>query len=583
MALINVENKNITRIDKFLGINEDSYSQTQLQLGESPNMLNFRITDNLKLSKRDGYIKLFNSIAAKSVRCMINTRINGTDYFVFVCNGNVYTLNLGTGSYSSIGTLTDGITRMFNFEGKLYILNGVKYYSWNGTTYAEVVGYIPLVRIATPPAGGGTTNEQFNIISTGKRQQFSATGSATVFQLVETGIINVDWVKVNGSTVLPATYTVSTTNGTVTFSVAPGSGTNNVEIQWNKDNGNRVEIENCHYWCFFGGSNDTRVFLWGNSNFKNRRYYSYLYDPTYFRENDYDEIGSDEFAITDIARQYDRQIIFKENETYYSYFDETNNIYPIMNLNSEKGNICYGQARTLNNNPVSIVEGVYEWIQSNVRDEKNCKYISKNIQESLNEVDLTQAITWDFSQKAELFLCVGKTCWVYNYRIGIWYKFELQDTPTCFWDIGENLYFGTTNGQIMLFNGGYTDNGTLINAYWHSDFMDFGAAYLKKYIDRAWVAIKADKQAYCNLGYQTNNDEDITNQSFVAYYSMIDFSNLDFNLFSFTANNNPQPFTFKINAKKFAFIKFIITSNDDDKTLTVYSLSMNTIVGGEIR
>jgi hypothetical protein len=584
MAEVLLKNDQLTKIDKFLGINEDEAGQTQLQMGESPDMMNFRITDNLKLSKRNGYVQMFASIAAKNIRCMIYTKLGGTNYFVFVCNGNVYSMNTGTGVVSaSIGTLTDGITRMFNFEGKLYILNGVKYYSWDGTTYQEVVGYIPLVRIATPPAGGGTANEPFNIISNGKRQQFSGNGSSTDYYLIETVIIGVDWVKINGSTVSASTYTVTTSTGKVVFNSAPASGTNNVEIQWTKDNGNRVEIENCHYWAFFGGSNDTRVFLWGNANFKNRRYYSYLYDPTYFRENDYDEIGSDEFAITDIARQYDRQLIFKENETYYSYFDEANNIYPIYNLNSEKGNIAPGQARTLSNNPVTICEGIYEWVQSNVRDEKNAKYISKNVQTSLNTIDLTQAITWDFAYNAEYIICVGKVCWIYNYRIGMWYKYTLQHTPTSFLDIEDNLYFGTNNGQIMLFNGAYTDNGTKITAYWQSDFMDFGVSHLKKFISRAWLAIKADKQAYCELSYQTNNDQTATSEEFTAFYSMLDFSNMDFSLFSFTSNNNPQPFSFKINAKKFAFIKFIITSDDDDKTLTVLSLSLNTAIGGEIR
>jgi hypothetical protein len=252
-------------------------------------------------------------------------------------------------------------------------------------------------------------------------------------------------------------------------------------------------------------------------------------------------------------------------------------------LNSEKGNIAPGQARTLSNNPVTICEGIYEWVQSNVRDEKNAKYISKNVQTSLNTIDLTQAITWDFSYNAEYIICVGKVCWIYNYRIGMWYKYTLQHTPTSFLDIEDNLYFGTNNGQIMLFNGSYTDNSTKITAYWQSDFMDFGVSHLKKFISRAWLAIKADKQAYCELSYQTNNDQTATSEEFTAFYSMLDFSNMDFSLFSFTSNNNPQPFSFKINAKKFAFIKFIITSDDDDKTLTVLSLSLNTAIGGEIR
>ncbi len=55
MATINVRRPNPTVINKFLGLNMDTSGETQLKLGESPNMLNFQITENLKLRKRPGY------------------------------------------------------------------------------------------------------------------------------------------------------------------------------------------------------------------------------------------------------------------------------------------------------------------------------------------------------------------------------------------------------------------------------------------------------------------------------------------------------------------------------------------------
>ena len=53
MAQVRVQKpSNPTKIDRFLGLNEDSTGDTQLKLGESPDMTNFRITENYKLKKR---------------------------------------------------------------------------------------------------------------------------------------------------------------------------------------------------------------------------------------------------------------------------------------------------------------------------------------------------------------------------------------------------------------------------------------------------------------------------------------------------------------------------------------------------
>ena len=60
MAQVRVQKpSNPTKIDRFLGLNEDSTGDTQLKLGESPDMTNFRITENYKLKKREGYSPLF--------------------------------------------------------------------------------------------------------------------------------------------------------------------------------------------------------------------------------------------------------------------------------------------------------------------------------------------------------------------------------------------------------------------------------------------------------------------------------------------------------------------------------------------
>ena len=73
MAQVKIQKpSNPTKIDRFLGLNEDSTGDTQLKLGESPDMTNFRITENYKLKKREGYSQLFSSYGSYNIRGIFN-------------------------------------------------------------------------------------------------------------------------------------------------------------------------------------------------------------------------------------------------------------------------------------------------------------------------------------------------------------------------------------------------------------------------------------------------------------------------------------------------------------------------------
>lgn len=582
-----------TTIDRFLGINEDTSGETQLQLGESPSMTNFRLTENYKLRKREGYEELFASLGAYDIQGMWYGKISGTYHFLFACNGNVYTHNLDTGTNTSIGTLTDAKTFFFAFGDKVYMLNGHEYKSWDGTTFGEVAGYVPLIATATPPAGGGTDNEGINLLTGKKRQWFSGDGTATVYQLRETNITSVDSVEVGGvAKTVGSEYSVDLTAGTVTFTVAPPSGTpDNVAIQWTKGTGSRTEVTAHKFAMFYGGQNDTRVFIYGDGT--NRYYYTGLADGVpsaeYFPALNYREISSSEYSVTDIVRQYDRQIIYTNGgETWYSYYDpitiDGNTIadFPTYPLNNAIGNVAFGQAQLIQNNPYSIQSGIYEWGATNVRDERNAVYISKRVQPSLDNVDLTQAITTDWERRKEYWMAIGNVVWIYNYRLDTWYKFELAHNVTGFLFIDNELYFSTDNGQIMKFDRLLTsDNGTSISASWEMNFYDFESEWLRKFLTEMWISLQPENKSSVDITYQTDRDAD--SDVYTAEYSLATFENADFGDWSFLVNYNPQPFRFKIKAKKFVYFKLILTNDSDIDKLTVLSINFPVRLGSKVK
>ncbi|WP_206460425.1 hypothetical protein [Anaerovorax sp. IOR16] len=591
-----MSNLNLLTIDTFLGVNK-SDTETLLKPGEASYMSNWMITDDLKLKKMFGYEQLFNGLA-KKINGMWYGLIQGIPHLVFTCGGLVYEHNLTTHENINIGTIADAFpTNFFVSNNTLYILDGNEYRQWTGTgNITTVKGYVPTVFTAAPPTGGGTILESINYLTGQKSMKFSSDGVSTVYQLPEYNIESVDSVVVNGIEQTKDThYTVDLILGTITFVTKPILGVNNVVPTWTKTNQqDRQSITKNNY---YGGIYYSRIWLFGNPDHKNTRYPSGITmsgssDPTYFPKFSDSNVG--EHEITDMCIQYNKQLIFTHGDAngasgWYSEQETTTDpytgivttLFPIFPMNSRIGNAAKGQTRIIMNNPFTVYKGVYQWVSTYVLNEKNVEWVSKKIQPDLDEVDLTKAITFDWDDRGVYILAVDKRVWMYNYRVDAWYALDLPDTPTCFTIVEKDLYFGTTNGEIMKFNESLgTYNGKPIEAQWEMGFYNFGAEWLRKFIGRMFVAIKPLAQTHIDLSYET----DKSNQSevYTAKYSLSNFATWNFATFSFATNYSPQPFKFKIRAKKIDYFKLKITNNGTDSA-TVLSITIPSRIGGEVK
>ena len=353
-----------------------------------------------------------------------------------------------------------------------------------------------------------------NLLTKKVRQRFSPDGKNVIFPAAVENIVDIDWVRINGVLQSDDSYWFNFDNSSFEFIGAPREGTDTIEIQYElvgEDVSDR--IKKCRFATAFGGANDTRAFLYGNPDSPAVRYHSGIVDGkpsfAYFPETAYALVGAGE-PITSICRHYDRQLIFTESGAYYSYLEYMTGSedrliagFPILPLNAERGCIAPGQAVLVKNTPITLAEdGLYQWISTNIRDERNAESLSEPIDQALRQENLSEAILFNRKETSELYLCVGENCYVYNYRLKLFYRHRL---PRILGFCREgDLYFYTEDGIFTV--GGDTDDGTPIAALWRSKLLDFSEKRKAKKLFGTTLVAKGGEGSSLQLSLRSENE-----------------------------------------------------------------------------
>ena len=582
----------ITTINNFLGLSMNETGETQLKLGEASYIKNFRITKDLKLEKMFGYIEQYTP--GSRVRANWVGNLNGTEMNVYVAGGKIY--KNGT----QIGTLTDDTTTIFEFNKKLYFLNGHEYKTYNGTTVSNVSGYIPTIKISCTPAGVGDDYEPINVLTGYRKVSFSADGVGQTFQLPEKDItLHLNSVWINGELATEeATYNAA--DGIVYLHEAtpPAAGTDNVVIQYEKNTATDLSsniIKN-RYAQKYGLASDTRVFLYGNPDAKNRIYFSDLGNGVpnveYFPANNFIDVGSSNYEVTDISRQYDRLIISKPNEAYYALYNpitdttgETIITFPTYPLNDAHGMIAKGQGQVLDNYVTTVdYSGIIQWINTQSKDERNASIVSTKVAEWLQSRDMMNAVTLDYQEEKEYWVAIDKEVLVYNYANGTFYTLELPDYVRTLTMYQGSIYMGT-NTSIMKWQKNLTSfAGETIEAVWHSGYYDFEAEYKRKTMRVLWVTIKPQDKNYIAINYISDRNSGVQDREFSSMQSeTFTYGNLSYDDWTYMVNTTVKPFKIKLKAKKFAFLKLIIKNDKPDHKLILDSISIQKSYGGFVK
>lgn len=578
-------------IQRWLGMNENPDGDTKLKMGEAAAMRNMRVTRDGNLQKRPGTRSVLEVGIDAEIEAVWTGYIAGEETVMAISDGKLYSCWDGSAwGLELIGSVgnTDRPC-MFGFAEHLYILTGHEYYCFDGTSLSVVQGYVPLIAVAVTPAGGGELLEGVNKLTGRRKAWFSPDGTETAFQLPEDNVLTVHAVRSTATgDPIPGW---SFANGAVTIQPAPARGVSSIEIEWEVDNDFRDEIIAMHFAETFNGSQDTRVFLYGDGT--NTALYSDIdHDgkarADYFPDLNEVRVGVANTPITGMIRHYSSLVAYKSDGAYgiqYGVVTLANgNIaaaFYVTPINRSIGNEAPGQVQLVLNNPYTLFgQDVYEWRNSSyyssnlTRDERQARRISDRVFSTLHSFNTKRCVCYDDNYRQEYYIVdpSGKAL-VYGYATDAWYLYTdfPMHRPFTFHN---ELYFGAEDGKIyhVSSNYNYDQRGgepQAIDCYWESGAMAFGADYQRKNSAMLWIGIKPEAKASIDVTVLT--DKEATYPTKEVNYSLFDFEHVDFADFTFSTNDKPQIRRLKIKAKKFIYYKLVLKSNSDNTSVTLTS------------
>ena len=235
--------------------------------------------------------------------------------------------------------------------------------------------------------------------------------------------------------------------------------------------------------CFGSYAVSDRLFVAGNENYPNIDFHSEAEDFSYFPEYNEAVFGSTGSKIVSYARlgdgtlailkEYSSQeptIYFRTTGTYADEDGFNREIFPIQPGAIGEGAVSsYAQANLSGDNLFLSANGIYGIVlaENIAVNERYARERSKFINSKLTLNNLKDAVAVVY--KNRYYLAVDNVCYVLDARFKTTTESDMDDTynyECWFWDniparcfniYKDDLYFGTADGRICIFDNEYVD------------------------------------------------------------------------------------------------------------------------------
>lgn len=589
--------------DDFSGALNYRENPSLIAKNQSPECQNVRVRSG-PIDKRPGYKRLFaTSLGAGQVNGIgVYRKANGTVYRLICHSTNIYTQSGSTQPVLLISGIANARATFFTLSDKFYILNGVNFLVYNGTTVADVAttANIPIVLVGRSPSGSpnaGTVKDSFNLLSAGFKISFSADGTAAEYVLPYASLdATLLTAVVNGVAMVETTnFTVNRTTGVVTFLVVPTIGTNNVTITAYKASLTHPEyILNCTIATVYGGKTSATVFFSGNPNYPDQVWHSRLYGSNYsadyWPDDAWQKIPGN---VAGLAHIFDLLYVsHSKGHGFLSYVDGVSYpIFPYSDINLEKGSDIPGSIQEVDNTVVcaSSVNGVLQVLSNTtVNNRLSVNDVSNLIDKAgverldlglLRQTNLTTAVSYNFDNYYGL--CVNNICYVWDYKANAW-LYDTNIPASCFAEIDGTLCFGSnTAGLVYQFDPALAnDDGVLIDSWLDTKEDNAGTPTKIKVINRLDLTAKPLSRGSVELSFssrQSNGIIAMNMQTSAFAYSGFSYVNFTYSTSYFPVVKRKRM------SKRANYFQIRFRNNILDEGMSVISLRIEFDQGSEMR
>lgn len=602
--------RSVLTISTFLGA-DFTNSPAAVSENQSPNCKNMIRDVPGKVRKCMGYKKI----------AEYDDQINGYHYI----RGEQYGLvHAGTKMYYNgvvkYSDANNARSRSWQFDNKLYIVDGKKLLVWDGAEVKPASEYakIPTVTIAKAPNGGGTSYEDLNLIQPGFTELFAGTEGDTAYHMTFGGLDDTtvkayildssgSWVEKTENT----DFTVDRENGIINFTAAPGkspvTGEDNVKITaYRTVSGYADRINKCCIGTQYGlkGAMD-RLFLSGNPDYINQDWFSDQNDPTYFADTYYSSLGTSKSAIMgySVINNYlathkdemetDQFIVLREG-----VLADNKPVFRSVNTLQGAGAIAKDTFAYLSSEPLFLTRsGVYAITAQDITGEKYGQnrsfYLNGKL---LKESDLEKAFA--FVYKDMYWLCVNGVAYILDglqpmqtdksmpYSTRQYAGFYRTNIPAnCMWEKDGNLYFGTTDGRVCEFYSdsdalvSYNDDGEKIEAIWETPDLDGKLFYKNKTFRYLAVRLKSAVATTLEMYVQKRGLWSfIKKDNYTARY--LSFGSVVFSKFTFSSDQTQKIIPTKLRVKKVDKARFRFVNSELNEPFGLFDIALEYVENG---
>lgn len=512
-------------IDSFLGVDLTN-SPANVSVYQSPEAINMIRDVPCKVRKRMGYETLF-----KLEGCINGCfSINGESYIIHA-GTRLYKVNFDKMSFELIySDANNGKSSAWEFENILYIAEGKKLLMFDGKEVktVESVAYTPVCTIGLAPNGGGTPYESRNLLSPFFTEKFLGKEGELNYQLsfkpLDATPVKVSVLLSNGSWEEKTEnihFTVDRGASIVRFASAPGAsvvtGQDNISITAActiSENPNK--INHCRFGIQYGvGGAMDRLFLSGNSRYKNYDWHSDFNRVNYFPDTAYSILGQSDSAVVGysiinakLAAHKDgadalRNVILREGK-----ISENKTNFAITDVLQSEGALSSHSFSYLDNEPLFLTRtGIYAITAQDNTGEKcsQCRsgFLNGRL---LKEPGLEKAFSFAYNDM--YWLCINSRVYILDgqqaisgnntpYSTRQYAAFYCTNIPaSSMWKFKKRLMFGTADGRVCGFFTdleqplSYADDKTSIYSCWRTPDFSGKTEYRSKTFARLYMSLQ---------------------------------------------------------------------------------------------